>query len=171
MRFGDRDVSVWSVLMLICGILMVSSIFFNMVAVETLGKVVAISGLDMLNGGFNLGFGTIGTDSMTIYHYIPLFVAAMGVLSILVSIWTFSPRGDGRRTMTIMSVILTITLFLSVIFQMVGTSVDLFTGSNREMLIALGSEFRPMFGTYLAMLSTFVCGMSSTFLMRKQMGN
>ena len=166
MRIGDKDVSKWTMLMLIGSILMFASFFLSLVGVEVLGEGFAISGLELLSG-FDIGIKEIGANDLSFYRYIPAICALVGVLVAALSFASLFNEVDNKRLMTGVSITLTITLLLQVIFLMGGTSIELFTGSVKNMLNGLGSTFRPMFGIYLSVISTFITGMASTYRMRE----
>ena len=66
MRIGDKDVSKWTMLMLIGSILMFASFFLSLVGVEVLGKGFAISGLELLSG-FDIGIKEIGANKLLLF--------------------------------------------------------------------------------------------------------
>ena len=166
MKIGEKDVSKWTLLMSIGSVLMIASFFLSLVGVEMLGKGFAISGLELVTG-FDMGIKEIGSDDLSFYRYIPAICALIGVFVAAVSFASIFNEVTSRRLYTGISITLTITLLLQVIFLMGGTSIEIFTGSVKDLLKGIGATFRPMIGTYVSVISTFITGMAATYRMRE----
>ena len=167
MRFGEKEVSKWTLVMIVTGTFMFVSMFLNVLNVTFLGESYGISGLDLMRGGFNIGFVEIGSESLSVLRYIPLICSIIGAAVVILSVVTAYLEYDSRRLMIAVSLTLTVTLLLSVIFLMGGASVEIFSGSAKDLLQGLLATVTPMYGTYIAVFSTFVCGMASTYRMRE----
>ncbi len=170
MKIGDREVSKWSLVMLVMGTFMFVSMFLNMVSVDVLGNRYGISGIDLLTGEVSLGFMETGAESFTMMRYIPFIAGIIGAAVTMVSVASIATGSTDRRGfMTALSLLLTITLFAMVMFLLIGTSIEIFSGSAKNLLIGFGATISPMYGVYIAIFSTFLCGMATTYRMRECM--
>ena len=167
MVLEDRCVSKWTLIMIVTGIVMFASMFLDAIGVTFLGELHQISGFDLLRGGFEIGFIEIGTDSLSILHIFPAIVGIIGAAIVIISIITTCLGFNNRRFMMVVSLSLTVTLLLQVIFLLGGASIEIFTGSAKDLLQGTGATVTSMYGTYVAIFSTFICGMASTYRIRE----
>ena len=169
MEIGGKDVSNWSLLMMLFGALMFVSMFLSAIDVKVFDNGYAISGLELLTGGFIIGPYEIGTDSMGLMRLIPSVCGIVGILTVAYSVCSIVMDLNNNKVMTVVSLCQTVTLLLMVMFLIGGIGVEIFTGDVRNILFGLRAEVVPMFGTYMGIFATFLCGMSSTYRLRECM--
>lgn len=170
MKLGDREVSKWSLIMVVAGTFMFVSMFLNMVGVEMLGSRYGISGIDLLTGKFSIGFIEMDSESLSMIRYIPFISGVIGAAMTVVSVASITTGTvENKGFMTALSILMTVTLLALVMFLLVGASIELFAGSAKNLLIGLDATITPMYGIYISIFSTFICGVAATYRMRECM--
>lgn len=155
--------------MLVCGILMFASLFISSIEVQLLGERFAVTGWELLVGGFSLGPLRIDMESMSLMHIIPSSGSSVGLIIIVFSAFTIATGSKSRKATIAASATIIVSLLFQVIFLIGGSTLDLFIGDTRNMLIGFKTTVTPMYGTYLSVFSTFICGIASTYRLRECM--